>query len=249
MLSSAHRIFIGVRFHRRPHPSRGAHNRPGKPTTLREWLRPSPGKQVTNGHPRNEGRLLGPDSALLGRFAPRSRSSGQGEEKCGLTHRQAVARQWYDNDRMRAWRRCGLRAPLPKRYGPCDSPESLANKRYCWGSNRRRSRPQRRSIFHSLPATWPKSKRVPSPSRSTSADFRNQPRRRKRQFCRRFNRLHRPTKLACPAWHEARARHPHGSPIQGRKQAKEILSALWSSTRVSSAHETIAEILPPAFPL
>src|SRR3546814_6903957 len=59
------------------------------------------------------------------------------------------------------------------------------------------------------------------------------------------NHLHQPTKLACPAWHEARARHPHGSRIQGRKQATGIHSALWSSNWVSSAHETTAETLPP----
>src|SRR3546814_3751696 len=52
------------------------------------------------------------------------------------------------------------------------------------------------------------------------------------------NHLHQPTKLVCPAWHEARARHLHGSRIQGRKQATEMLSALWSSNRVSSVHET-----------
>lgn len=36
---------------------------------------------------------------------------------------------------------------------------------------------------------------------------------------RAINHLHRPTKLACPAWREARAIHPHESRIQGRTQA------------------------------
>lgn len=45
------------------------------------------------------------------------------------------------------------------------------------------------------------------------------------------NHLHRPTKPAYPVWHEARARHPHGSRIQGRERAKETFSTLWSSTR------------------
>ena len=68
-----------------------------------------------------------------------------------------------------------------------------------------------------------------------------------------FNRLDRSpkpgsTRPACPAWHGARARYPHGSRLHGRRRATEILSARWSAIRASSAHAPSAESLPPACP-